>query len=106
MSSELEPVIWLRVLVRLAYMKGRADVRCTYVRTVDDVMAIKPNFIASMGYQYFLSYGAPLHAPTTTTTTTTPTTPTTTTTTTTTSTNNNNNNNNNNNYYYYYYYYY
>ena len=30
----------------------------TYVRTVDDVMAIKPNFLASMGYQYFLSYGA------------------------------------------------
>ena len=28
-------------------------------RTVDDVMAIKPNFLASMGYQYFLSYGAP-----------------------------------------------
>ena len=44
-------------------MKGRTDVRtdarCTYVRTVDDVMAIKPNFLASMGYQYFLSYGAP-----------------------------------------------
>ena len=36
-----------------------ADVRCTYVRTVDDVMAVKPNFLASMGYQYFLSYGAP-----------------------------------------------
>jgi len=35
-------------------MKGRTD-----VRTVDDVMAIKPNFLASMGYQYFLSYGAP-----------------------------------------------
>ena len=31
---------------------------CTYVRTVDDVMAIKPNFQASMAYQYFLSYGA------------------------------------------------
>ena len=38
-------------------MKGRTYVR-TYVRTVDDVMAIKPNFLASMGYQYFLSYGA------------------------------------------------
>ena len=24
---------------------------CTYVRTVDDVMAIKPNFQASMAYQ-------------------------------------------------------
>ena len=31
MSSKLEPVIWLRVLVTLAYMKGRTDVR-TYVR--------------------------------------------------------------------------
>ena len=44
-------------------MKGRTDVRTyvvrTYVRMVDDVMAIKPNFLASMGYQYFLSYGAP-----------------------------------------------
>ena len=29
----------------------------TYLRTF--VMAIKPNFLASMGYQYFLSYGAP-----------------------------------------------
>ena len=67
MSSKLEPVIWLRVLVTLAYMKGRTDartdVRCTYVRTVDDVMAIKPNFLASMGYQYFLSYGGPRGAP-------------------------------------------
>ena len=34
-------------------------IRCTYVLTVNDVMAIKPNFLASMGYQYFLSYGAP-----------------------------------------------
>ena len=43
MSSKLEPVIWLRVLVTLAYMKGRTDVR-TYVRCTDvhDVMAIKP----------------------------------------------------------------
>ena len=59
MISKLEPVISLRLLVALAYMKGRTDVRCTYVGTVDDVMAIKPNFLASMGYQYFLSYGAP-----------------------------------------------
>ena len=29
------------------------------VRMVDDFMAIKPSFFASMGYQYFLSYGAP-----------------------------------------------
>ena len=33
MSSKLEPVIWLRVLVTLAYMKGRTDVRTLYVRT-------------------------------------------------------------------------
>ena len=39
---------------------GRTDVR-TYVRTyvvrtdVDDVMAIKPNFLTSMGYHIFLS---------------------------------------------------
>ena len=30
----------------------------THVRTIDDAMAIKPNFLAAMGYQYFLSYGA------------------------------------------------
>ena len=46
MSSKLEPVIWLRVLVTLAYMKGRTDVRTD----VHDVMAIKP---------HFLNYGAP-----------------------------------------------
>ena len=50
MSFKLEPVIWLRVLVTLAYMNGR-----TYLRTVDDVMAIKPNFLTSMGYHIFLS---------------------------------------------------
>ena len=49
MSFKLEPVIWLRVLVTSAYMKG-----WTYVRTVDDVMAIKQNFVT-----YFLKYGAP-----------------------------------------------
>ena len=63
-------MIWLRVLVTLAYMKGGADVR-TYVRTyvvgtdVDDVMAIKPNFLTSMGYHILLTMvlgarGAPL----------------------------------------------
>ena len=36
---------------------GQTD-RRTDGRTVDDVMAIKPNFMALMGYQYFLSYGA------------------------------------------------
>ena len=52
--------LWQCDVSRLTYMKGangRMYVR-TYVRTVDDVMAIKPNFLASMGYQYFLSYGA------------------------------------------------
>ena len=38
---------------------GRTDVRTdvrTYVRTyVDDVMAIKPNFLTSMGYHIFLT---------------------------------------------------
>ena len=33
------------------------DVR-TYVGMVDDVKAIKPNFLALMGYQYFLSYSS------------------------------------------------
>ena len=61
MSSKLEPVIWLRVLVTLAYMQGRTDVRtyvrCTYVVRTDvhDVMAIKPNFLTSMGYHIFLT---------------------------------------------------
>ena len=50
MSSKLEPVIWLRVLVTLAYMKGRTDVRTD----VHDVMAIKPNLLTSMGYHIFL----------------------------------------------------
>ena len=55
MSLKHEPVIWLRELVTLAYMKGR-----TYVSTdVHDVMAIKPNFLTSMGYHIFLNYGAP-----------------------------------------------
>ena len=68
MSSKLEPVIWLRVLVTLAYMKGRTDVR-TYVRTlyvrteVDDVMAIKPNFHTSMGYHIFLTMVLRARAP-------------------------------------------
>ena len=53
MSFKLEPVIWLRVVVTLAYMKGRTD-----VRTDNEVMAILPNFLPPMGYQYFLSYGA------------------------------------------------
>ena len=36
---------------------GRTDVR-TYVRTdVDDVMAIKPNFLTSMGYHPLLFMG-------------------------------------------------
>ena len=42
--------MWLRVLVTLAYMKGRTD-----VRTENDVMAILPKCLPSMGYQYFLS---------------------------------------------------
>ena len=35
---------------------GRTDVRTYVVRTdVDDVMAIKPNFLTSMGYHIFLT---------------------------------------------------
>ena len=72
MSSKLEPVIWLRVLVTLAYMKGRTDVRTyvrMYVRTLyvrtdfHDVMAIKPNFLTSMGYHIFLSMVLRARAP-------------------------------------------
>ena len=42
-----------------------ADGRTYFVRTVDDVMAIKPNFLTSMGYHIFLTMvlrarGAPL----------------------------------------------
>ena len=36
--------------------EGRTDVRTYVVRTdVDDVMAIKPNFLTSMGYHIFLT---------------------------------------------------
>ena len=59
MSSKLEPVIWLRVLVTLAYMKGRTDVRTVRCTDVHDVMAIKPNFLHIDGLPYFLKYGAP-----------------------------------------------
>ena len=56
MSSKLELVIWLRVLVTLAYMKGWTDVRADVVCTdVHDLMAIKPNFLTSMGYHIFLT---------------------------------------------------
>ena len=56
--------MWLRVLVTLAYMKGRTDVRTdvlrTYVRTdVHDVNAIKTKFSHIDGLLYFLNYGAP-----------------------------------------------
>ena len=64
MSSKLEPVIWLPVLVTLAYMKGRTDVRADVVRTdVHDVMAIKPNFLTSMGYHIFLTMVLRARAP-------------------------------------------
>ena len=63
-SSKLEAVIWLRVLVTLAYMKGRTDVGTLYVRTdVHDVMAIKPNFLTSMGYHIFLTMVLRARAP-------------------------------------------
>ena len=65
MSSKLEPVIWLRVLVTLAYMKGRTDVR-TYVRTLyvrtygrSLRHGYKTKFSHIDGLPYFLNYGAP-----------------------------------------------
>ena len=57
MSSK--PRIWLRVLVTLSYMKGRTDVRTD----VHDVMAIKPNFLTSMGYHIFLTMVLRARAP-------------------------------------------
>ena len=60
MSSKLEPVIWLCVLVTLAYMKGRTDVLRT---DVHEVMAIKPNFLTSMGYHIFLTMVLRARAP-------------------------------------------
>ena len=40
------------------------DVRdVTDVRTVDDVIVIKPKFLASIGCHIFLTYGAPRGAP-------------------------------------------
>ena len=58
MSSKFEPVIWLRDTGHIG-IHGGADVRtyvCTYVFTdVHDVMAIKPNFLTSMGYHIFLA---------------------------------------------------
>ena len=59
MSSKLEPVIWLRVLVTLAYMKVWTDVRTD----VHDVMAMKPNFLTWMGYHIFLSMVLRARAP-------------------------------------------
>ena len=56
MSSKLEPVIWLRVLVTLAYMKGRTDVR-TYGRSWRH--GYKTKFSHIDGLPYFLNYGAP-----------------------------------------------
>ena len=56
MSSKLEPVIWLRDTGHIG-IHGGADGR-TYVCTdVHDVMAIKPNFLTSMGYHIFLAMG-------------------------------------------------
>ena len=61
MSSKLEPVIWLRVLVTLAYMKGRTDVR-TYVRCTYGSSwrhGYKTKFSHIDRLPYFLKYGAP-----------------------------------------------
>ena len=64
MSSKLERVIWLRGTGHIG-IHGGVDAR-TYVCTdVHDVMATKPNFLASMGYHILLAMvlgarGAPL----------------------------------------------
>ena len=50
MSSKLEPVIWLRDTGHIG-IHGGGDVRTD----IHDVMAIKPNFLASMGYHIFLT---------------------------------------------------
>ena len=53
MSSKLELVIWLHDTGHIG-IHGGAD-GCTYVCTdVHDVMAIKPNFLTSVGYHMFL----------------------------------------------------
>ena len=50
MSSKIEPVIWLHDTGHIGIHGG------TYVGTdVHDVMAIKPNFLTSMGYHIFLA---------------------------------------------------
>ena len=62
MSSKLEPVIWLRDTGHIGIHEG-ADGR-TDVRTdVHDVMAIKPNFLTSMGYHIFLAMVLRARAP-------------------------------------------
>ena len=43
-------------------MGGRTCV-CTDVRTVDDVMAVKPRFLAAMGYHIFLTMVLHAYAP-------------------------------------------
>ena len=54
--------------LRSSYMKGRTSYvrtyECTYVCTnVHDVMAIKPNFLTSMGYHTFLAMVLRARAP-------------------------------------------
>ena len=50
MSSKLEPVIWSRDTGQIG-IHGGVDVRTD----VHDVMAIKLNFLALMGYHIFLT---------------------------------------------------
>ena len=64
MSSKVEPVIWLRDTGHIG-IHGGADGRIYLPTDVHDVMAIKPNFLSSMGYHKFLAMvlgarGAPL----------------------------------------------
>ena len=56
----------VRCTCHIGIHEGRTDVRTDVLRTdVHDVMAIKPNFVTSMGYHIFLTMvlgalGAPL----------------------------------------------
>ena len=51
MSSKLEPVIWLRD----TGIHGGADRRTDGRTDVHDVMALKANFLTSVGYHIFLA---------------------------------------------------